>query len=294
MNDTRLTQSAKGILRISVFSVFLGRAWHHLFWDAPYRTLFWDEELLEPLIENIFNISWSTYVTADSTDLWIQNCVFYTGILYVLGAISVLFYEHYRLKIMKYIILFGGVNLVFLSFLLTKEKFYHFAQFFEHGIQFSLPFIFVYTFGERFKIKNLVFFVKILVAIVFVSHGLYAIGYYPVPGNFIDMVMSILSVSESSARTFLSIAGFLDFLVAFCIFVPKTTQVALWYAFTWGTLTALARVVSGFQFNFPWQSIHQEMYETVYRFAHGLLPLFLLIIHRKNKFLEKNRMKETV
>ena len=96
MNDRRLTLVAKRILRISVFSVFLGRAWQHLFWDAPYRTLFWDEELLQPLIENIFNISWSKYVTAASTDLWIQNCVFYTGVLYLLGAISVLFYENYK------------------------------------------------------------------------------------------------------------------------------------------------------------------------------------------------------
>ena len=294
MNDRRLTLVAKRILRISVFSVFLGRAWQHLFWNAPYRTLFWDEELLQPLIENIFNISWSKYVTAASTDLWIQNCVFYTGVLYLLGAISVLFYENYKSKVMKYIILFGGVNLVLLSFLLMKEKFYQFAQFFEHSIQFSLPFIFVYTFSERFRIKNLVFFVKILIAIVFVSHGLYAIGYYTVPGNFVDMVMGILPVSELFAKTFLSIAGFLDFLMAVYIFIPKTSRIALWYAFIWGTLTALARVVSNFQFDFPWQSIHQEMYETIYRFAHGLLPMFLLIVHRQNKLLERNRMQEAV
>ncbi len=271
------------ILKFSTFFVFFGRAWQHLFWDAPYRSLLWDESLLKPVVEGLFGGSWTTYVTATSTDVFIQNSIFYTGVLYLMAAIAVLFYEKYRNKLLYYIIIFGGANLIFLSFLLMKEKFYHFAQFFEHAIQFSLPFVFVKTVREEWTLRRLEIVLKLLVAIVFVSHGLYAIGYYPVPGNFVDMVLGILPMSESQAKILLSVAGFMDFLVAFYIFVPRVKVFALWYAVVWGLLTAFARIVSGFHIDFALQSIHQELYGTLYRLGHGLVPLVLLLIHREQK-----------
>lgn len=275
--------SIRFLIKFSTFFVFFGRAWQHLFWDAPYRSLLWDEGLLKPVVEALSGVSWTDYVTATTTDTWIQNIIFYTGVLYLLAAISVLVYEKYQHKLLRMLIIFGGANLVFLSFLLMKEKFYHFAQFFEHAIQFSLPFVLLYHVREDRNEQQLLLFLKALVAIVFVSHGLYAIGYYPVPGNFVDMVMGIFPLSESQAKTFLSIAGFMDFLVAFYIFVPRATSAALWYAVVWGLLTAFARIVSGFQIDFPWQTIHQELLGTLYRLGHGLVPLVVLLMHRNQK-----------
>lgn len=273
------------LIKFSTFFVFIGRAWQHLYWDAPYRSLLWDEGLLKPIVETLLGVTWTDYVTATTTDVWIQNIIFYTGVLYLLAGGSVLFYAKYQRKLLRILIILGGVNLVFLSFLLMKEKFYHFAQFFEHAIQFSLPFVFLYQIREDRDEVRLMFVLKVLVAIVFVSHGLYAIGYYPVPGNFVDMVMGIFPFSESQAKTFLSIAGLMDFLVAFYIFVPRVTSVALWYAVVWGLLTAFARIVSGFHMDFPWQTIHQELLGTLYRLGHGLVPLVALLMHRNQKRL---------
>ena len=269
------------VLKMAVFTIFLGRSWQHLFWDAPYRTILWDEVLLQPVIEGIFGISWNDYVISPVTDMVIQRIIFFTGVLYLLAAVATLLYEKVQNGFLKYVILFGGCNLVLLSILLTKEKFYHFAMFFEHSIQFGLPFVFVHYVKDGWVFKNIAIVLKVMVAIVFVSHGLYAVGYYPVPGEFVDMVVGILGASESQAKVFLHAAALLDFMVAILIFVPKASVYALWYAFVWGILTALARVMADYQFDFPLQSLHQDLYRTVYRLAHGLVPLAILLLNRR-------------
>lgn len=279
----KLIQNIKirSVLLLCVLTVFFGRAWQFLFWDAPYRTLFWDENLLKSLVESILNISWYEYVTSSSTDNFINNLVLGTGFVFFFAAIGSVIYLTKKTKLSKFLVQLGGFNLVFLSFLLMKDKYYQFGQFFEHSIQFSVPFVFLLNVNdEKRDLKNLL---KILIAVVFVSHGLYAIGYYPVPGNFQDMVIQIFSFSEENARLFLKFAGVLDFVVALAIFIPKTAKVALVYAVVWGLLTAFARIVANFQIDFFWQTIHQELYGTLYRLSHGLIPLIVLILEGKTK-----------
>jgi len=162
-------------------------------------------------------------------------------------------------------IFLGGISLILLSILLTKEKFYHVGQFFEHSIQFGLPFVYLF-YLKNYRWKNFVLTLKILVAVTFFSHGLYAFGFYPVPGKFVDMVIQIFGVSEPIAVTFLYIAGILDFIVAILLFIPKVAKY---------------RVVANFYIEFPIDSLHQNLYDTVYRIPHGLTPLLILIATKK-------------
>jgi len=275
------------LLKLSVFLIFIGRAWQHLFWDAPYRSFFWDEGLLQPIIEGVFNIPWKTYVTHSTTDACIQGIIKFNGILYVLAAISALLIQKKNSRWYKIPIHIGGISLVILALLLTKEKFYHGAQFFEHSIQFGLPFILVYTYHKNLQLKKLYLALKIIIAVTFFSHGLYAFGFYPVPGKFVDMVIQIFGCSESVAITFLYIAGIMDFIIAVLIFIPKTVQYALWYAIGWGLLTALARVVANFYIDFPLQSIHQNLHETLYRIPHGLTPILLVLLLKLSPIHQK-------
>lgn len=268
----------KRLLCFSVFFIFLGRAWQHLFWDAPYRTFFWDEALLKPMVEKIFSTPWYDYVTSETLDVFIQNLIFSTGLIYLIAAICSLFYHRFRNAFIRFFIFLGGVNLVLLSYLLMKDKFYHAAQFFEQSIQFSLPFVLLYVFSEKVDFKKVLLILKILIAIVFVSHGLYAVGYYPVPGKFVDMIIHISTLSEGTTKKILWLAGGIDFLIAVSIFIPKISKIALWYACAWGLLTAFARIVAGFQVDFIWQSIHQELYGTLFRLAHGLVPLCAVLL----------------
>ncbi len=270
------------ILKFSVFLIFIGRAWQHLFWDAPYRSFFWDEALLQPVVEGVFNISWKDYVTSSTTDDFIQTIVRANGILYLIAAICALYIKKLNTRWIRVPLWLGGISLVILTILLTKEKFYHGAQFFEHSIQFGLPFVLLYSFKNNSE-EKIILVLKILIAVTFFSHGLYAFGFYPVPGKFVDMVIHIFGFTESTAIIFLYIAGILDFILAVLIFVPRITVYALWYAVFWGLLTALARIVANFYVDFPLDSIHQNLHETVYRIPHGLTPLIVLIVMNKHR-----------
>ena len=95
---------------------------------------------------------------------------------------------------------------------------------------------------------------------------------------FVDMVINIFQFSEVHAKLFLKIAGVLDFLVAILIFIPRISTYALLYAALWGGLTALARTWANFYWSFPLESLHQHLYETIYRLPHMLVPLAALCI----------------
>lgn len=269
------------LLKLSVILVFLGRAYQHIFWDAPVRTFFWDEGLLKPVVESFFNVEWQEYVTSVKLDLFLNNLVVGFGVFYLFSSMAVLFYSSSK-KVFKYVILIGSIGLLFLALLLMKDRFYQLAQFFEYSLQFGIPIVFVF-YNKNWIQRNLFFILKILVALVFVAHGLYAVGYYPVPGYFIGMVINIFGFSDEVARIFLLIVGLLDFVVSILIFVPRMLKVALLYAFIWGTLTALARVVSGLSINFFWESIHLNLFQTIYRLPHGLIPLYLVLRMKKVK-----------
>jgi uncharacterized membrane protein YphA (DoxX/SURF4 family) len=278
-NTQKLSNSFK-LLKLSVVLVFLGRAWQFIFWDAPFRTFFWNEGLLKPFVEAIVGTDWQTYVNSPKLDVFIDSSVLAFGILYLLSAFAVIFYSKIT-RLAKYIIILGGVGLLLLAFLLLSDRFYQFSQFFEYSIQFSIPFLFVFYNKNRIQ-KHLILILKLLIAAVFIAHGLYAVGYYPVPGHFLAMVIDILGLSEQGARNFLVVAGILDFIGAILIFVPKVARYALIYLAIWGFLTSFARVIAGFSFDFFWELIHLNLYQTIYRLPHGILPIIVLL-KMKNK-----------
>ena len=110
------------------------------------------------------------------------------------------------------------------------------------------------------------------------SHGLYAIGYYATPGIFIDMMISVLGISEDAAKNCLIIAGILDILLVPLLFIKKTEKAALLYAFLWGLLTALARFFANYSSDFPLESANQYLFEAIIRLPHGLVPLLAYFV----------------
>ena len=273
-NELKLSKSFT-LLKISVILTFLGRAWQFIFWDAPFRTFFWNESLLKPFVETIIGVDWQTYANSPKLDVFINSSVLAFGILYLLSAIAVILHSKIE-RIANYIIIFGGIGLLLLAFLLMSDRFYQFSQFFEYSIQFSIPFIFVFYHKICIQ-KHLVLILKLLIAAVFTAHGLYAVGYYPVPGYFLGMVIDILGFTEQGALNFLLVVGILDFIGSILIFVPKVTRYALIYLAIWGFLTSFARLVAGFSFDFFWELLHLNLYQTIYRLPHGILPIIVLL-----------------
>jgi len=269
------------LLKIAVFLIFAGRAYQYIVYGAPFRAFLWDQGLLSSLIEDFFNTPWNEYATSKTVDVWIERITLINGILLVLAAISALVINQSNKKYLKPIIYFGSFSLLILSVLLMKDKFYHFAQFFEHAIQVITPLVLLTALTENISFEKISKTLKILVAITFTSHGLYALGYYPIPGNFIDMTISSVGVSEDIAKIFLYVAGVLDIILSILIFIPKVSKYALLYAFLWGTLTAFARITGYFTSDLILLSLEGSFYQALYRIPHGLIPLVIYLIDYK-------------
>ncbi|WP_428741619.1 hypothetical protein [Tenacibaculum sp.] len=284
MNNKTLLQ----FLKISSFFIFIGRAYQHLFWDAPYRSFFWDQKLLEPIINFVFDTTWQSYVTNLNTDHSIQILTRSIGILYLICAIiSIVIHENSK-KWMRSILTLGAVSLIFLALMITKDKFYHLIMFFEHTIQFGVPIALLYFLKDK-NTSLLIFYLKVFIALTFTCHGMYAIGvFYPLPGNFVTMTLNILPIQEEMAKNLLFLAGILDFIIAIAIFIPKLSKPALVYACFWGFITAFARIISGLHYDISLSIVHQYIYLTIYRLPHGIIPLLVYL------YLTKESSKKIV
>ncbi len=219
------------IVQIAAVCVFWGRAWQHLFWDAPYRTLLWDELWMSGIVESIWGMSWEEYVTSTPVDAGIQTSIRISGWIYLLAGLAVIFIQKLG-RWGRVLIWIGLINLVFLSLLYFKERFFAIGQFFEYSLQMLAPFL-VLHFAHRKSIgPGFILLIKWAIVLTFTCHGLYAIGYYPRPVHFQEMVMNILPVQEKGAFQFLNLAGILDFVLSVLLFLPwkRGQQIALLYA----------------------------------------------------------------
>ncbi|PWJ44201.1 hypothetical protein [Sediminitomix flava] len=269
-------------LSISAFCVLIGRAFQHLVWDAPFRTLLWDEALLRNFVENTLAFDWFSYVTSPVTDQWINATITLFGVLYLLAALSIfgLQKEGILRKLGMGLQLISSVALIFLAFLYAKEKFMQLAQFLEYSAQFSAPFLLWYMIRNREK-EFPVLAAKVIIALTFICHGLYAVGFYPLPGKFLDMTIATLGVSEDQAKYMLLVAGILDFIVAIGIFISKIERPMLIYMVVWGSLTSLARLTGHFHLEFLENTFLQWLPAVIYRVPHALLP-FIILQHSLN------------
>lgn len=265
------------LLRYAAFAVFSGRAWQHLFWDAPYRELFWDQELMEPLLGVFTSMPWHEFAASAVVDDAISGIAMVIGLFYLICALCVLIVKKGNSRPAT-VVIAGSVSLFILALVYTKESFYHAGQFFEYALQVGAPYFLVLALKKNPQThKRLIWLEKLAIALTFSCHGLYALGYYPIPGSFLTMTMNILGTSEQEALLFLKIAGILDFAVAIGCFLPlKWGRFVLLYAAFWGMATAIARIWGNFYLDFPLESLHQWLHEVIYRLPHALVPLALI------------------
>lgn len=269
------------IIQICAFLIFIARAYQFYFFGAPFRAILWDESLMSPIVENIFNTPWYDYATSSKTNKGIANLtLFFSITLFVSAFVSLFWKQIPYVKLKKSIIGFSLFILFILGVCMVKDKNYDFLQFFELTIQFAAPLVLFFTKDfETLNKQKLIFWLKVSIALTFIPHGIFAMGFIYVPGHFIDMTIKILGVSETHARQLLFAVGLLDVIAAIFLFIPKLVKPAFIYIIIWGILTALARIVAGFNSDFFLNSIHHFSYLTVYRLPHGLLPLATLMLY---------------
>lgn len=280
MDNKKISHLFFRLVQFSAFTVLLGRAWQHLYWDAPFRTLLWDEALLGGYVQQWFGMTWETYITSMEVDENIDWSIKCFGVLYLLGAFTALFVKRLP-RFFHHLLLLSTIGLIFLALLYCKERFFSVGQFFEYTLQFGSPlFLWYYaTHQQPFPTKKILLLLKIAIALTFTCHGLYAVGYYPIPVQFAEMTMNILGIGEEAAKTFLTIAGILDFLVAVGIFLPwKWARLFLGYAIIWGFGTTIARVWANFNWEWLDYVLLQWLHESVMRMPHFLMPLAVFVV----------------
>lgn len=270
------------ILFISTLCLLIGRAWQHLFWDAPFRSLLWDQSLLEHIIVPSFYKDWNTYVTSLEVDAWINRIILLFGLIYLVAVLFLLTYKKTK-RFTKLFLIISGIALIILNLLFWKERFYQIGQLIEYASQVSSPFLLGYVLYNPDKRRALIWPIKICVMLTFLGHGLYAIGFHPQPGHFIDMFINVFGVSEETSKTLLLCAGVLDFIAVFLLLIPRMRKWALAYIILWAVLTSFARIVAHFNLDFIFASLHQWVFEVMVRIPHFGLPLYLLYIDSKHK-----------
>jgi len=267
------------ILKLATVALFLGRAWQHLRWDAPYRTLLWDESLMKGFVESVLGISWSDYVTAPGFDQGIQIFIKVVGAYLVLAAVAV-FLLQWLPRFSRWIIGIGGLILLLISYLYYKEHFQQAGLFIEYTLQWGTPFLLLYAFGSDYWTKRWQFLAALATALTFVGHGLYAVGWYPRPGHFVQMTISITGFSEANSILFLKVVGILDFIAAIGLFIPihRFRLTSAIYMVGWGSATTAARLWANWV-PANWENtLEQWVHEVVYRLPHALIPFILFLI----------------
>ena len=298
-------------LCIATSFIFLGRAWQHIFWDAPFRAIIWDPHYMGKILPWLTGMTWHELLTTQKASNAIDLSIRIAGFLYLVCGLSSIAYGYAylrqgkRYKVFEYVIYVGFGALLLLVFMTFKEHFFRVGMLIEHTIHLTVPLFFIVSVRARMSKKRLLFLLKVSIALTFIGHGFFAHGItsnidwwnHPVPGKFIDMTIKCLGITEPQCGIFLKIAGMMDFLVGIFIFLPEIGRIIagnkksalsnvltaigiffLAYAAAWGFLTALARIWAYIDFLNLWSSLSRWWFETVFRFPHAMIPFVVLVL----------------
>lgn len=270
------------LLFLNVISLLTGRSWQHLFASVPVRALLWNDELFRPLIE-MSDLAWSDYVASLQFDQWITYLTYGFGIFYLLVALTLVvsLYNRTTARWLPPVLFLTAFFLFLLAYCYFLDKNYLLGQWGEYALQWMSPLFLSWYVFQPLPTTRLILLMKIALAVTFVCHGLYAVGYYPVPGSFQTMLMRIFPLTEIQTLAVLKVAGLLDFVLSILILLPhrKIVLTALGYATIWGLLTALARPVAHFYPQFWLDSLAQWTPELLFRVPHFIIPAWLFLFY---------------
>lgn len=148
-------------------------------------------------------------------------------------------------------------------------------QIIEHTLQIMLPIILIYIAKFQATNTNLFHLLATATAMTFIGHGLFAIGWHYVPGNFIEMTTRSLKLNPRSVLNFLRTVGWLDLIAAILIFLPITRKYTVWYLIIWGILTSLARTYYVLEEPLTKEFFLTNIPNTIYRLPHGFIPILM-------------------
>jgi len=283
-------------LRIGAVAMLIGRAWESIRWGGHIRDLFYNPDGIGGWIAEKKGISLAEIYSDHSYEHLLDWTANVMGMVFLLTAITILFWE--QLKMLRWTIYptFGFLMVTFIG-LFMKRHFDEWGMLFEHSAQFFIIVCFVFL---AKGLQKLSFNIAVLAtAITFFCHGLYAIGYYPQPGKFADMLILTIGVNENTARSMLIGFAWYDFIYASALLLTLLEVVRSYlrnkrmshifmstimlYSIFWGFMTAIARMWSSYTEGQVIHWISQYGLEVLVRFPHFILPWFIWKIYQDKK-----------
>lgn len=262
------------ILRITVIGVFLARAWQCLRWSPAFSNLYYNPNGFGKVLEWYHGEDLYTILRDHIAEGGLLFLMKGSGVILLIAGIASIFYNTKR-SWLKYLIWLGVPVLFFIFYGDFFKKHYNWGMLLEHIAQFTAPILFI-RYVKTNNATTLNIWLKVTIAITFVCHGLFAVGYYLVPGSFTDMFIKGLGTNEPLAKQLLIAFGILDFIFAVLIFVPRLAKPALIYGVAWGFLTAMARIYTNYSISIDLENwFSQYWWEFFTRIPHFSFPLLI-------------------
>jgi len=250
------------LLKLCLSLTVFARGWLTWKWDSPIRGLLWNELWWSE------RINWHDFALGSDASITTGLEIFGIGLM--LSAAVPWLTSAPKLKWTRWLLIPMAGALFLDSFARFIDSGNQLGMAIEHTLQWGCPLLLFIALR-----KELISRVWLIAAsggtmLTFVGHGLYAVGFHPVPLNYQIMTASLLGLGEAGVLKFLSTAGYLDFAAALGLAFKPLRRYTLYYLIAWGALTALARVVTGPTLD-PW------LMETVVRSAHWMIPLLIFL-----------------
>lgn len=281
-------------LEWGVLLLFLARAWQHLFLDTKHWAFFYNQSLLENVVTAL-DMPWHTYATSRTVERGIEAVITLQGLVYTGSALLLVLLRLWALPVLPRLrragLWLGALQLMFLALCEWLDSKRQLGQLLELSLQICAPLAVILVDRAGGFALGTIWLLRGAIAATFAGHGLYAVGFYEVPGNFVSMIIKVFGWRNATAEAFLLVVGALDFVVALAVLIlPLRTRALLCvliYAAAWGFLTSVARIYTNFDAIFLWTSISQWLHETAMRLVHGLAPVALaLVAWRERRRLE--------
>lgn len=248
------------ILKLCVSLTVFARGWLTWRWDSPVRGLLWQEGWWGELID------WQKFALNSDSGIT-------TG-LQTLGIVLMVSAAVPWIKWARWLLLPVTFLLIIDSFARFVDSGNHLGMAIEHTLQWGCPLLLFLA----LKMRELpVLLMQLASALTFVGHGLYAVGFHPVPLKYQSMTTALIDLEGEAALQFLLGAGILDFVAAAGLFFAPIRRFALLYMIGWGAATAFARVLTGGSID-PW------LMETIVRSSHWMVPIVLLTLAKKRTY----------
>lgn len=247
-------------LSLGLLALLLGRSWQAFFADLPWRAFFWNEDIW------LLFLSQNNYIQLFQED-YINVFSLIMGCFWLLTASFLPFFKT------KFLAYSSSLSLLFLALLFALSKNLQAPQFWEYSLQVCWPLLFIVPQRNRLLLWA--------TGICFTAHACYAIGLYPPPVDWLNWCMHFLQLSAEQAKSFLLLMGALDLLAVGLLFWPKSRKIGLFYCFSWGLITALARPLANSYAFLDLGDFALYFSEFLVRFPHFLGPLYLLLLSKR-------------